>query len=136
MVWREGRTRENRRTRRLLYRRRRGWGSRGHKRSHIDGPVLPPSPQTELHHVAFRTAAVEPGMVEVVPEPVRVQLHTGGISCHGHAPADAVPRETGVLRRRLAACRPVRVGGLVSRGLAKIFCARVYDARSGTLSFI
>jgi hypothetical protein len=39
---------------------------------------------------------------------------TGGISCHGHAPADAVPRETGVLLRRLAACRPARVGGLVS----------------------
>jgi len=37
---------------------------------------------------------------------------TGGISCHGHAPADAVPRETGVLLRRLAACRPARVGGL------------------------
>ena len=38
---------------------------------------------------------------------------TGGISCHGHAPAEAVPRETGVLLRRLAACGPARVGGRV-----------------------
>jgi hypothetical protein len=34
--------------------------------------VLPPLPQTELHQVAFRPGAVEPGMVEVAPEPVRV----------------------------------------------------------------
>jgi hypothetical protein len=39
---------------------------------------------------------------------------TGGISRHGHAPADAVPRETGVLLTRLAAGRPARAGGLVS----------------------
>lgn len=50
--------------------------------------VLPPSPRTELHHVAFRTAAVEPGMVEVAPEPVRVQgagraSHTSGRPSRG-----------------------------------------------------
>ena len=42
----------------------------------------------------------------------------GGISCHGHAPADAVPGETGVPLRWLAArslqALPAYVGGLVS----------------------
>lgn len=37
---------------------------------------------------------------------VRMPYRTGGISCHGLA--DAVPGETGVLLRWLAACRPAR----------------------------
>jgi hypothetical protein len=55
----------------------------GQGRRHYS-PGRQPGDGVQLHQVAFRPAAVEPGVVKVVPEPVRVDPH----ACLIAAPLD------------------------------------------------
>ena len=55
------------------------------------GPQTPDSSRTDLWHTSVDIRAGQ------------AYSHTGGISCRGHAPADAVPGQTGVPLRWLAA---------------------------------
>src|SRR5450756_2544683 len=56
----------------------------------VAGQHLRGDPAVQFHQVALGAAAVEPGVAEVVPEPVRVNRHAGSLPRAGHGLVDAV----------------------------------------------
>src|SRR5689334_13074212 len=57
----------------------------------VAGEHLRGGPAVEFHQVAFGAAAVEPGVAEVVPEPVRVGGHPAWPAAAGDDLVDAAP---------------------------------------------
>jgi hypothetical protein len=61
----------------------------------VPGEHLRGCPAVEFHQVAFGSAAVEPGVAEVVPEPVRVHVHAALLAAAGDGLVDTGPGQLG-----------------------------------------